>query len=628
MFIHAPLLEPTKQFRLLSFDGSSTATHLRCRLETFELATCPDYHALSYVYGDPLLREPILVNGEISDLNRNGWHALQQARLRASAGAYYWLDALCINQTDLPEKAVQVYKIAEIFTGATEVWAHFGLEQDDSDFLFQALASFPPEDCSLPVVTSLEYRSDDLQRRTVNWLASLGEDFDRFACAMKAFGHRPFFSRTWIYQELYLASRVIMTCGTAIADMQALRDISLVCTTLYMSHRPDSDYDYKQAQVTVLNKMEKADMFIQKPDRNLHKLEMMVHQVHRKDPAVKTLHYEGVSGLVDIQVAIQNLQCYDARDKIFAVISLLGSAYGIMPDYTISCFDLASQVLAQHSYKDSDQTDSRPLELAALLCVNLRLCPDVVEVKDALAKNILSTGYSSFPEYLPGAPMLWYSTTWACQVSLSSSGKLTAPMITYKSESWTGVQPPLAMEQIAAPFEPVRNKSLYVENCVVAIAACELFAGDWVIPMSDYSTDLGFETYCYGVILRAQGPEMYRIAGEISFKPYCRLCSACSWETERCECALDPQYHPDSYNAFNIAFDSEELLLLSIRLRKPFETMRHESRYRSRAPPLLPPGPPMEWPSSFAVKRRESCDGVDSDSETSGTSCTEESDAL
>ena len=617
--------EPTKQFRLLSFKTSSSA--LSCQLQSFELTNCPKYYALSYVYGDPLLRNPIVVNGEASDLNRNGWHTLQQARSRASTGAYYWLDALCINQTDLREKAIQVHKIADIFTGAAEVWAYLGPEQDDSDFLLQALASFPPEDPSLPIVTGLQHRSNDLQRRTVNWLASLGDNFDRFACAMKAFGYRPFFSRTWIYQELYLASKVIMTCGTATADMQALKDISLVCTTLYMSHRPDSEYDYKQAQVIVLNMMERADMFIQKPDRNLHRLEMMVHQVHRKDPAGKTLQYEEVGGLVDIQAAIQNLQCYDARDKVFAIISLLGSAYDIMPDYTISCFDLASQVLAQHSYKQSDHTDNRPLELAALLCVNLCLDPDVVEAKNALANNALSTGYSSAPEYLPGATMLWYGTAWTCQVIVTSSGQMTAPMITYSPENWFGVQAPLITEQASEPFELASNKMLFVDDFVVAIAACELVAGDWIVPISDYSTDLGFETYCYGVVLRAQGPDMYRIVGEIAFSPYCRPCSGCSWEAELCECGLDPRSHPDSCTAFKIAFDSDELLLLSIRLRKPFEMMRQESRYRTRASPLLPTCPPMEWPLSFAVKCREPYDEVDVGTEGSDTPCTQRSES-
>ena len=65
------------------------------------------------------------MNGKETDVNQQGWHTLQQANARASTGSYYWLDAICINQDDDNEKAIQVYKIAQIFTGAIEVWACF-----------------------------------------------------------------------------------------------------------------------------------------------------------------------------------------------------------------------------------------------------------------------------------------------------------------------------------------------------------------------------------------------------------------------------------------------------------------------------------------------------------------------
>jgi hypothetical protein len=609
MFVHDPLVEPTKQFRLLSFDDPSTVSHLCCRLQVFELAACPAYCALSYVYGDPLLREPILVNGEVTYLNRNGWHTLQQARSRAAAGSYYWLDALCINQTDLFEKAIQVYKIADIFTGAAEIWAHLGPEQDDSGFLFQALASFPLGDPSCPIAEDLEERSDDMQRRTVNWLASLNNEFDRFADALKAIGHRPFFSRVWIYQELYLASRIFMICGTATADMQALRDVTHTCTTLCMSYRPHSDYDYKDAQVQVLNLMERADLFMKKPDDGLVNLEIMVHQIHRKDPAVKRLHYTRSGGLVDIQTTIQDLQCYDARDKIFAIISLLGSDYEIMPDYTISCFDLASQVLAQDSRKESAHSANRSLELAILLCVNLRLDLSVAEVKTAMARNLSSVEHSEMPECFPRSTMSRHRTGWGCKVSLTPSGQMTAPMITYETKHWPGILAPLATDSVSAQLESVTGKCLVVDGRVVAITACELSEGDWIVPLSDYSTNLRFETYCYGVILRAQRNTMYRVVGEVAFSPYCRPCAASSGEPESCQCVLESELHADSGQYFDIMFDSDELLLCATRLRAPFETMRRESHYRARAPPLLPSGPPMKWPSSFAVGHLESFRG-------------------
>jgi hypothetical protein len=439
----------------------------------------------------------------------------------------------------------------------------------------------------------------------VNWLASLNNEFDRFADALKAIGHRPFFSRVWIYQELYLASRILMICGTATADMQALRDITHTCTTLYMSYRPHLDYNYKDAQVQVLNLMERADLFMKKPDDGLVNPEIMVHQVHRKDPAVKRLHYTRSGGLVDIQTTIQGLQCYDARDKIFAVISLLGSAYNIMPDYTISCFELASQVLAQDSRKESDHSANRSLELAILLCVNLRLDSSVAEVKTAMARNLSSVDDPDMSECIPGSTMSRHRTGWACKVSLTPSGQLTAPMITYETKHWTGILAPLVTESVSGQLAPVAGKCLFVDGRVVAITACELFEGDWIVPLSDYSTDLGFETYCYGMVLRAQGNTIYRVVGEVAFSPYCRPCAASSGEPESCQCVLESELHADSGQYFDIVFNSDELLLCATRLRTPFETMRRELHYRARASPLLPSGPPMKWSSSFAMGHLE-----------------------
>lgn len=628
MFVHEPLLESTKQFRLLRFDLSSTATRLSCRLETFDLTACPAYYALSYVYGDPLLRNTLWVNGKETEVNRNGWQVLQQARSRAAAGSYYWLDAICINQSDLAEKALQVHKIADIFSGATEVWACFGPDRDDSDFLFHALTSFPPDDPSSPIAEWLEERSEALQRRTVNWLAALGDDFGRFAGAMKAFGQRPFFSRTWIYQELHLAYKVMMLCGNAMADMQALKDITLVCTTLPMSTRPFLDYDYKEAQIRVWHMLETANIFLGQSD--LDNFDLMVHQVHRKDPSRKTMHSTRPNGLVDIQAMIRDLQCYDARDKIFAVKSLLGSAYSIMPDYTISCYELALQVLTQHSYTSSDKTANRDVELAALLCFNLRLDADLAEVEAAMARNLSTKDFPGMPEYLPGAPMFRNRTAWGCKVSMSPSGHFTAPMITYKSENWVGTQAPSDTASMPTPSEFAGKVCLIVNDMIVAITACEMSDGDWIVPLSDYSTDLGFETYCYGMILRAQGPDMYRVVGEIAFSPYCRPCPASSGDPELCQCVLDQCYHADIGAYFDIVFDSAELLLFSTRLRAPFEIMRQESHYRSRAPPLLPAGPPMQWPSSFAIVYRESFGGEYvqyASTDGSGTACTPQSES-
>ncbi|KAL1589849.1 hypothetical protein WHR41_01539 [Cladosporium halotolerans] len=111
----------------------------------------------------------------------------------------------------LPVFAVQpdVNKIAKIFAGS-----------------FERLASLPQEDAARARIITFHEQQEELLRRTIKWLVLLGEDFDRFTAALKAFGRRPFFSRMWTYQELYLAARIKMVCGTHRTNMQALKDVS------------------------------------------------------------------------------------------------------------------------------------------------------------------------------------------------------------------------------------------------------------------------------------------------------------------------------------------------------------------------------------------------------------------
>jgi hypothetical protein len=177
-------------------------------------------------------------------------------------------------------------------------------------------------------------------------MVSLGNDFGRFAAALKACGSRPFFSRTWIYQEVFLASNMKMLFDREAANMQALKDVTQVCSdcsSLMMGYCPQSEYDYKDAQLELNNLLWQHDLFVKVgDDSDLGALRLLVGQLQPKHRIGKAIAFRDVSGIVQVQEAIQRLQCLDSRDKIFAIINLFGSSCTIKPDYEISCFDLAS----------------------------------------------------------------------------------------------------------------------------------------------------------------------------------------------------------------------------------------------------------------------------------------------
>lgn len=104
MFTYIALPDPSKQFRLISLQPSSTDTLINCSLVVHDIADSPRYYAISYHYGDPSAVDTILVNGQETQVNRNCWHALNQVRAQSRSGLF-WVDAVCINQSDVKEKS-------------------------------------------------------------------------------------------------------------------------------------------------------------------------------------------------------------------------------------------------------------------------------------------------------------------------------------------------------------------------------------------------------------------------------------------------------------------------------------------------------------------------------------------
>ena len=586
MFTYIPLPDPSKQIRLLSFQPSSTNALIDCHLEVHDIANSPPYYAISYHYGDPSAVDAILADGQETQVNRNCLHALNQVRAQSYAGLF-WVDSVCINQSDVKEKSLQVHRIAAIFSGAEEVWACFGPASGDSDFLLHKLASFPAENPTFTADTAFAERSDDLQRRTIHWMISLGDDFGRFATALKAFGARPFFSRMWIYQEVFLASNMKMLFGVQAANMQALQDITKVCSSLMMSYRPQSEYDYKDAQLELNELLTSHDLLVKVGhDSDLSALRLLVDQLQPRDRTGKAVDFGNVRGIVQVQESIQRLQCQDPRDKIFAIISMFGSSCSIKPDYGISCFELALRVLREYA---ACKNDRRSVKLAMYLCHNLHLDLTATDVDVALARDQAVQSIhrddcgSVLPPSIGSHPMLLQTTSFACQVMPNGAGQMTAPFRSSQSP-YTG--------------HKVDGKTIVANDQPVAIATCDFATGDWIAPLSDYTSDY-YDSYCVGLVFRLREGNTYDIVGEVAFFPSCRPCV--SWDN--CGCQFGPDFHTHYHTDFQIAFDCEELLLFTIRLREPYDVMRQETRDSGRGAACVPSGSPINWRASCAVRR-------------------------
>lgn len=136
LFKHNPLNRITRKsqpFRLLEIQPSSEpSSQIECTLHHANLLAKPEFKALSYVWGDPDLKVPILLDSKRYDVTKNCYSAL--LLLRELGEKSVWIDAICIDQTNNDEKASQIPKMEDIYAAVeTIVWLGHAREERRQD---------------------------------------------------------------------------------------------------------------------------------------------------------------------------------------------------------------------------------------------------------------------------------------------------------------------------------------------------------------------------------------------------------------------------------------------------------------------------------------------------------------
>ncbi|CAH0021674.1 unnamed protein product [Clonostachys rhizophaga] len=151
------------------------------------------YWAISYVWGSaptPLSPFKLVINGVKIPITESLWTCL--CRLRSeNVTDYIWADAICINQTDNLEKAMQVRQMGRIYSKADRVLIWMGGNQD-KDYH------------AMDILKALRGPRKAQQSRHNEQLSVTEKEKEQ----VWAFLQRPWFTRTWTIQELVLGNRV------------------------------------------------------------------------------------------------------------------------------------------------------------------------------------------------------------------------------------------------------------------------------------------------------------------------------------------------------------------------------------------------------------------------------------
>ncbi|RTE78327.1 hypothetical protein BHE90_007203 [Fusarium euwallaceae] len=97
-----------EQIRMLHLEPGWGSTPISCTIHLISLTSDPPpkYEALSYTWGDPKVTREIIVNGYLVNVTFNLYSALYRLR-QPEEMRILWVDALCINQTDVDERGQQ-----------------------------------------------------------------------------------------------------------------------------------------------------------------------------------------------------------------------------------------------------------------------------------------------------------------------------------------------------------------------------------------------------------------------------------------------------------------------------------------------------------------------------------------
>jgi hypothetical protein len=217
---YSPLSEARKIRLLKLYPISDTEdAQLSVDLITVSLETAPPFAALSYAWGDTLLKAEIRCCGLAATIGLGLYSALRQLTPCAvDSERLIWADALCINQEDITERNAQVRMMGDIYGRATNTIIWLGEEDDDVTRAMVWLQRFY-------TVWEIQYAG-----RTENVISAyfarvgVNDSLEAENALQSAFGdrrleayraiwmllRRPWFTRKWVIQEVAKSTKYEM----------------------------------------------------------------------------------------------------------------------------------------------------------------------------------------------------------------------------------------------------------------------------------------------------------------------------------------------------------------------------------------------------------------------------------
>lgn len=209
LFYRYKPLQHANSIRLLVLHSSlNSSDSIRCTIQHAQLFDeSLKYEAVSYTWGDATQTQAIYFHWGTMELHvgQNCYNALRRLR-RTHGDRLLWIDAICINQYNLQERARQVRIMDKIYNYASNVLVILSEPNAKSSALFEELAAADEE---------LALTGDCKRTPPSDAIVTLLEDLFQ----------DPWFTRVWVLQEVCGKDSVEYICGSAIFSFHCIRKL-------------------------------------------------------------------------------------------------------------------------------------------------------------------------------------------------------------------------------------------------------------------------------------------------------------------------------------------------------------------------------------------------------------------
>ncbi|KAI0856830.1 heterokaryon incompatibility protein-domain-containing protein [Xylaria cubensis] len=316
--------------RVLSIQPGLEESSIECQLEERNLEIDVIEEALSYVWGEPILDKAIKVDGKSFLVTANLNNILRSLRCQ-DVPRKVWIDAICINQSDLDEKGHQVRLMRRIYSKAqrTTIWLgdqSTKRKAPESDFL--GSPTDYPIDNLIPMLNKFggnhvdRYDLPALYDAVLQYQVDSAWDEKRFILSimflrcMNIIRRNEWWKRVWTVQEAVLPPNepIIWFCGhtfsfsTVVSAIDAADAFAKIKRLQYSVTPVTRDLYSRFHEERIATVETKGD-------------ELFLHQIRHRTPLLRAL-------LPWMLSSVHAHRATDPRDKIFALESLLTKSEG------------------------------------------------------------------------------------------------------------------------------------------------------------------------------------------------------------------------------------------------------------------------------------------------------------